>query len=320
MLYKSAIAFILVITSFNLGAKEVSGYVQDEKNKEPIPFSNVWIKGTFVGTMTDVNGYFKLSISDNDTLAISSVGYHPFEIPAKQITDIPLVIYLVEQVQELGEVTVKPEVSRAKVLFGKIQEHKKENREQVSRVHNYKTLETKTVYLAVDSTSKIIRSFGNLDDVTVQMENQTLRFSPVYLSEQARFISNDSVSVLYEKKDAIFPRLKQALESVVLNNVVVDMDFYKEQVNIMERGFISPLSNSALSHYNLYLNDSTQTDNSKYYHFSFAPKNKYDALFTGHFTVEDGSFALTAIDVYIAQTANLNFVNGFKGQIQYKNA
>lgn len=318
MLYKTVIAFLLTLAGFNIGAKEISGYVQDKKDREPIPFSNVWVKGTFTGTMTDVNGYFQLSIAETDTLAISSVGYQSLEIPAKQITEIPMFIYMTEEVQELGEVTVKPEISRARVLFKKIQEHKKENREQVYRVRDYKTLETTTVYLAVDSTTRIIRSFGNLNDVTVEMENQTLRFSPVYLAEQAQVVSNDSVSLLFEKKDAVFPRLKQALESVVLNNVVVDMDFYKEQVNIMERGFISPLSSSALSHYNLYLNDSNLIDNSKYYHFSFAPKNKYDPLFTGHFTIEDGSFALTAIDVYIAGTANLNFVNGFKGQIEYK--
>ena len=318
MLHKIVITFILAVAGFNIGAQEISGYVQDEKNNEPIPFANVWIKGTFTGTMSDVNGYFKLLVPETDTLSVSSVGYYPVEIPAKQITEIPLIIALVEQVQELGEVTVKPEVSRAKVLFKKIQEHKKENREQVNRVRDYKTLETKTVYLAVDTTSKIIRSFGNLDDVTVEMDNQTLKFSPVYLSELARVVSNDSISVVYEKKDGVFPRIKQTLESVILNNVVVDMDFYKDQVNIMDRGFISPLNSSALSHYNLYLNDSIYTDSSKYFHFSFAPKNKYDPLFTGHFTIEDGSFALTAIDAYISKNANLNFVNGFKGQVQYK--
>ncbi len=318
MYHKIVIVLLMAMVSFNIAAKEISGYVQDEKSNEPIPFSNVWIKGTYTGTMTDSNGYFKLSMSETDTLAISSVGYQPLEIPAKQITEIPMFIYLVEQVQELGEVTVKPEVSRAKVLFKKIQEHKKENREQVYRVRDYKTLETKTVYLAVDTTSKIIRSFGNLDDVTVEMDNQTLRFSPVFLSEQAQVISNDSMLVVYTKKDGIFPRIKKTVESVILDNVVVEMDFYKDQVNIMDRGFISPLNNSALSHYNLYLNDSTENDGSKYFHFSFAPKNKYDPLFAGHFTIEDSSFALTAIDAYITRTANLNFVNGFKGQVQYK--
>ena len=98
MMHKIVIAFLMTIVSFNSTAREISGYVQDGKNNDPIPFSNVWIKGTYTGTMTDINGYFILAMSDNDTLCISSVGYQRVEIPAKQITDIPLIIYLVEQV------------------------------------------------------------------------------------------------------------------------------------------------------------------------------------------------------------------------------
>ncbi|MEA2043622.1 MAG: carboxypeptidase-like regulatory domain-containing protein [Bacteroidota bacterium] len=274
MIHKIAIAFILTIVSFNSSAREISGYVLDKGTNEPIPFSSAWIKGSSTGTPTDENGYFELSISDNDTLCVSSLGYQMVEIPAKQITEIPLNIYLINQVNELDEIIIIPGVSRAEVLFNKIQEHKKKNREQIYDIHNYNILETKTVYLAVDSISKIIRSFGNLNDVTVKMDNQTLRFSPVYLSEQAGIISNDSVYIVYEKNEGIFPRIKQTLESVVLNNVVADMDFYKDQINIMDRGFISPLNNLALLHYKIYLNDSTLTDSSKYYHFSFVPKNK----------------------------------------------
>lgn len=318
MWYKIVLLFITAFSALGICAQEITGNVNDAKTNEPMPFVNIWFKGTNQGTMSDVNGYFKLPLGKNDTLCFSSVGYFQKEIEIEKGANKTISVSLIEDVKELGEVQVKPETSRAKELFKKIQEHKKENREQVYRVRDYKTLETKTVYIAVDTTSKIIRSFGNLEDVTIEMDNQKLRFSPVYLSEQAQIISNDSVSVVYNKKDGIFPRINQTIENMIINKVVVDMDFYKDQINIMDRGFISPLNNSALSHYNLYLDDSTMVDSSQYYHFSFAPKNKYDPFFTGHFTIEDGSFALTSIDVYINQTANLNFVNGFKGQVNYK--
>lgn len=308
---------LMIITGFDIGAQEVNGYVKDKKNGDPIPFSNVWIKGTGKGIMADDIGFFRLSLSKGDTLSVSSLGYYATEIPAAQITNLPLIVMLSPQTLSLSGVTIKPEVSRAKVLFDKIQEHKRENRQAVYRVSNYKTLETKTVYLAVDSGSAVIRSFSNLNDVTIKIDNQNLRFSPIYLSEEAHIITNDSTSLVYSKKDGIFPRINQTIETVIIDNVVVDMDFYKDQVIIMDRGFVSPLSNSALAHYNLYLDDSTTNDSSKYYHFSFVPKNRFDPLFSGHFSIEDQSFALTAIDVYIMKTANLNFVNGFKGQVKY---
>ncbi|MGE0019658.1 MAG: DUF5686 family protein [Draconibacterium sp.] len=318
MNYKIFVLFFITFYALSVSAQEITGNVYDEKTNEPIPFVNIWFKGTNQGTISDMNGDFKLPLVKKDTLYFSSVGYFQKEIKIENGTKMPISVSLIENVKELGEVQVKPEISRAKELFEQILNHKNENKENIKRVNEYKILETKTVYVAVDTFSKIIRSLGNLDDVTIESDNQKLRFSPVYLSEQARIISNDSVNVVYSKKDGIFPRLNQTIESMIVDKVVVDLDFYKDQIYIMDRGFISPLNNSALLHYNLYLDDSITIDNNQYYNFSFAPKNKYDPFFTGHFTIEDGSFALTAIDVYINLKANLNFVNGFKGQVSYK--
>ncbi len=307
----------MVIASSGVFAQEVSGYVRDSGSKEPVPFANVWVKGTQQGTTTDLNGVFKIVAPANDTLSVSSVGYKSQKIMIRKDQDTELTVLLEEDVKVINEVTVKPEVPRARVLFNEIIRHKKENREKILDVRNYKAMETTTVYIAVDTTSRIIRSFGNLEDVTVKVDNQDLRFSPVYLYERAQNVSADSSSVVYQKKNSIFPRLNQAFESVILQNVVVDLDFYKDQIFILDRGFISPISNSALSFYNLYLNDSIIIDSTKYFQFSYAPRNKYNQLFSGSFTVEDGSFALTKIDAYISKEANLNFVNGFDAHVIY---
>lgn len=318
MVYRVIMVIMMSITSLlNLNAREISGYVQDVKSREPIPFSNVLIKGTTRGTMADVNGHFTLTASESDTLFISSVGYRPKEIPIQSIKSNPLMVFMEENVQQVNEVTVKPEIPRAKVLFGEILKHKKENREKIQRVKQYKILSNTTVYVAIDTTSSITRFIDNLNDVTIESDRQNIRFSPVYLSEQAQRITNDSTNTVYDKKDGIFPRLNQAIESLILLNIAVDLDFYKDLIHILDRGYISPLSNSAMSYYNLYLNDSTMVDGRKYFNFSFAPKNRYNPLFTGHFVVEDESFALTEIDAYIAKEANLNFVNGFKTNVTY---
>ncbi|WP_423126548.1 DUF5686 and carboxypeptidase-like regulatory domain-containing protein [Gaoshiqia sp. Z1-71] len=317
MLVRFAILVLITFAGSGIFAQEVSGYIEDAANKEPVPFANVWIKGTQRGTMSDINGFFKLSASTNDIISFSSVGYIPQEIPVRDIAGKRLTVLLERDVRLIHEVTVKPEIPRARVLFNEILRHKKENREKVLGLTDYKSVENTTVYIAVDTTSRMIRSFGNLDDITVKIDNQDLRFSPVYLFEQARDVAGNQAEVVHHKKNSIFPRLNQAFESVILKNVVVDLDFYKDQIVILDRGFISPLSNSALSHYNLYLNDSVMIDSTKYFNFSYAPKNKYNQLFSGQFVIEDGSFALTRIDAYISREANLNFVNGFQGNVSY---
>ncbi len=317
MLHKIGLTILLVIMSIWAFSQEVAGIVKDEKSGEPIPFSNIWIKGTTIGTMSDVNGQFILKLSRKDTLCVSSVGYQRKEILSRNITENPLTVLLAEEIQELGEVTVKPEISRAKVLLKKIQERKKENRANIEKVTNYKTYEQTTVYLAIDSTSKATRIFHNLDEVTMKLDGQDLRFSPIYLAEMGEKIINGKDSVAYARKDGIFPKLNQTIESLILLNVVIDMDFYKDQIYILGRGMTSPLSNSASLHYDFFLNDSTYIGDTKYFNFSFTPKNKYNPLFTGRFTVEDSTFALTDMLAYVQKEANINFVNGFKANVNY---
>ena len=307
----------MTFASLGIFAQEITGFVKDAENQEPIPFSNVWIKGTTIGTMSNVNGKFTLKLSKNDTLCVSSVGYQKKEILSKNITQNPLLVFLNEEIQEIDEVTVKPEVSRAKVLLKKILDRKKENRNNIESVNDYKTFAQTTVYWAIDPNSKATRIFHNLDEVTMKLDGQDLRFSPIYLAELGEKITNGEDSVVYNRKDGIFPKLNQTIESLILLNVVVDLDFYKDQINILGRGMTSPLSNSAPLHYDFYLNDSTYVGDTKYFNFSFAPKNKFNPLFTGRFTVEDSTFALTDILAYVQKEANINFVNGFKANVIY---
>ncbi len=317
MYYRIAILFLLSIYGSGIFAQSVSGYVKDE-NGVKIPFANVWIKGTLQGTMADVNGHFAILNPKNDTLCVSSVGFVSKETNIKKKQNTEVTVVLKKDIQKIDEVTIKPEVPRAKVLFKQIVQHKKSNSEQIKSVSDYKTLARTTVYMAVDTSAKVTRLISNLNEVTVKIDNQNLRFAPIYLAEQAQNITDNNTEEVYNKTDGIFPRLNQSIESLILINVVVDLDFYKEQIYILGRGIISPLNNTALLHYNLYLNDSTNIGGKKYFNFSFAPKNKYNLLFSGHFTVEDSSFALTDIEVYLPKEANLNFINGFKGNVRYK--
>ena len=286
MFYKISLVIIFTFTGYFVSAQEIPGFVKDRISHEAIPFANIWIKGTTQGTMSDADGQFMIKLSGKDTLCVSSVGYRRWEIPAGNITKNPLVVFLDEEVQELGEVIVKPEVSRAKVLLEKIRERKDENRKNIQMVNDYKTFERTTVYLAVDSASRANRIIGNLDEVTMKLDGQSLRFSPIYLAELGETNVGGKDSVVYNRKDGIFPKLNQTIESLILLNVVIDMDFYRDQINILGRGITSPLSNSAQLHYDFYLNDSTYIGDTKYFSFSFTPKNKYNPLFTGRFTVE----------------------------------
>ncbi|MDR0542339.1 MAG: carboxypeptidase-like regulatory domain-containing protein, partial [Dysgonamonadaceae bacterium] len=72
--------FILFFLFFamNIHAQTVSGTVSDEKGETLIGV-NVTVKGTSVGTVTDLSGVFTIHAAENATLVFSYVGMKPVE-------------------------------------------------------------------------------------------------------------------------------------------------------------------------------------------------------------------------------------------------
>ena len=80
----------------------VTGQVIDIR-KEPVIGASVIEKGTNVGTITDIDGKFKLEVPQKSTLVISYVGYEKKEIKS---STSPLTIVLQENMEALEEVVV----------------------------------------------------------------------------------------------------------------------------------------------------------------------------------------------------------------------
>jgi iron complex outermembrane receptor protein len=85
-LYFTFCAIILLLTFGSAFAQtRISGTIKDE-NDEGLAGVNIIVKGRVIGTVTDVDGKFNLTVNENPpiTLAISYVGYSPREV---NITD-----------------------------------------------------------------------------------------------------------------------------------------------------------------------------------------------------------------------------------------
>lgn len=84
-------------------SRTISGKVTDSSN-EPLIGVSVAVKGTATGTITDINGDYKLEVSGNPTLSFSFLGYKTFEASvAGQSTINPI---LKEDPATLEEVVV----------------------------------------------------------------------------------------------------------------------------------------------------------------------------------------------------------------------
>ena len=84
----------------------VSGTVKSQENSETLPGVNVRVKGTNIGTVTDLNGSFTINVPNaNDTLTFSFIGFQSQEVPLNGRTSVE--VLLQEDVKSLQEVVVE---------------------------------------------------------------------------------------------------------------------------------------------------------------------------------------------------------------------
>ncbi|MBX2841673.1 MAG: SusC/RagA family TonB-linked outer membrane protein [Flammeovirgaceae bacterium] len=82
----------------------VSGKIITEEDNQPLPGVSILIKGTTIGTTTNVNGDYSLQVSEGNTLQYSYIGYVTQEIEVTNQSQID--ISLVADAEQLKEVVV----------------------------------------------------------------------------------------------------------------------------------------------------------------------------------------------------------------------
>lgn len=106
---RKALSIALLLLLINISTlplfaqnSSISGVVLDA-NRDPVIGANVQVKGTTIGTITNLDGEFSLSVPSSGTLVVSFIGYKVQELPLGQST---YNIILQEDSELLDEVVV----------------------------------------------------------------------------------------------------------------------------------------------------------------------------------------------------------------------
>ena len=99
--------FILILGGISIGAfgqQTVKGIVRNADDDTPIPGVTVMVKGTDVGTISDINGNYKIDVpKDKDFLVFSYIGMKTKEV---EITGSEINVSLADENVEIAEVMV----------------------------------------------------------------------------------------------------------------------------------------------------------------------------------------------------------------------
>ncbi|MEM0941122.1 MAG: carboxypeptidase-like regulatory domain-containing protein [Bacteroidota bacterium] len=100
------VSMSLLLSAMIFGQYEISGMVTDESG-EPLLGVNVYLKGTYTGATTDVDGNFSFTVNEEDHLILvaSFIGYHVQEIPLEPKSQ-KLDIQLRVEINQLNAVVI----------------------------------------------------------------------------------------------------------------------------------------------------------------------------------------------------------------------
>jgi outer membrane receptor protein involved in Fe transport len=109
---------LLTAVSFSQNKGTITGTLTDkDANNQSLPFANVLLKGTSIGTNTDIDGKYTLKVLPGSyTLQLSFVGYESVEIPVTVIANETITVSkaLGSAGYKLEDVVVRSTVSREK--------------------------------------------------------------------------------------------------------------------------------------------------------------------------------------------------------------
>lgn len=308
------VVFLLCVfgSVFSQGAV-IRGQILDGHSREPIPFANVFIKGTTRGVSANVEGFFNINVrSFQDTLASSSVGHKTIFIPLQKNKVSGYVFRMARAEISLREIIVKPGENPAHVILRNLLKKKDSyNQKKIplwqSGVYNKVEIDLENLDF---NKEKSLGLFSFILD-NIDSSSDEKPFLPVFLSE--------SISEVYyqsnpKKEKEIIKASK--LSGVKDKNMTKFLGGMYQKVNVMDNWvevlevpFVSPFSNNGLAYYKYYLTDSVWVDSQWVFKISFQPKRKQENTFNGDFWIDKTHYLIRELSMSLSEGVNLNFVD-----------
>lgn len=313
----------------------IKGHIFDAKTKETIPYTNIQLEGTTIGTTSDIDGnfYMETTLPNISKIKISCVGYTTQFLPIKLNEINEFRILMEDNTVSLTEITVRPKKYRNKgnpavELIENVIKHKSQNRPDKLDFYSYRKHE-KTSFALNNITEKTKKGtmFKGLSFVFEKADTNKASGKvnlPFFLRENIAdvyFRKSPKATKEYirgEKMTNVDGFLDAGGISNYLTNMYQDINFYENAIDLVTIQFISPLSPIAPNIYRFYIQDTTLINDTKCVHLYFAPRNKTDLAFMGHLWVAlDSTYAVRKIEAGIPKDINLNWVKEMQISQQY---
>jgi len=325
---KKLLIFILFIywgSAISAQSTEILGKVTEKATGEPIPYANLIFTGSYIGTTSDINGNYRLVTSHpGKTLDVSAIGYKRQTVQVVFNAKNEFNFELEEEVFALGEIKVLPGENPANILIKNVIAHKNVNNPAASpswksSIYAKTEIDLKNVSSELRKR-KMLSQFDFVFNYLDSMETEGKTFLPVFFNETiSNYYHDEGTGKDHEEITANKASgMKSDMFSQLTGKKYEDVNIYENYLTISEVGLISPVNNLAMQFYKYYLTDSILNETNKIYEISFRPKLTQEPVFIGKLWIEDGSFALTKVEIQLSDKANVNFINNLQYNIEFQ--
>ncbi len=300
-------------------------------------YISVFYEGKGVGGISNAKGEYQIEARKNwNEITFSSVGYITKVVKIAPGTK-ELNVQLRSSDVLLEEVVVKPQKEKysrknnpAVEFMRKVIAHKKAQKLEENDYYQYNKYQKMKMSLndvTPESLEKgIYKKFSFLkDQVEVSPETNKM-ILPISVQEtSSKTIFRKSPE---SKKTIIEGMNSNGIEEffstgemlgTILNDVFSDINIYDDDIRLLQRRFVSPISDGGISFYKYYLMDTLTVDKDTCVHLTFVPQNSQDFGFTGHlYVLKDSTYAVKKATMNLPKKTGVNFVENLDIVQQYE--
>lgn len=288
------LSVFLVLLCFNLSSAQIRGKVLSKDNA-PVPFVNIFIENTYIGTASNEYGNYELNYNIKGRVAVifQYLGYKT----QKHILDIQDYPYSFDVVMEeedfqLQEVVLTNGENPANQIIKNAIASKKKNTEKTNRFEA--DFYSRGIFRAKDIPEK----FMGIEIGDLEGNLDSTRSGVIYLSETVSKIKFEKPNNLRE--DIIASKVAGNDNGFSFNTALnTDYDFYSNYVDF-GINMISPLADNAFNYYKYKLESTFYDDNGNLINkIRVTPKRDKEPVFEGYLYIIENSWAIYGVDVDI---------------------
>ncbi len=250
----------------------IKGRVRDADTGEPLAFVHIVINDSRHGGMTDIDGFFELSLPEPSArLQFSHVGYEDKVYHPADAGVGPHEILLRRKAVELREVVVSPGENPAHRIIEKVMARRERNNPENTSSFTYKSYNKFVFTGAFDQDQRpgpaAMDSAGSR--ISSYLEERHFFLMETITERKFRYPDRSNETILASRISG----MEQPLFAILVSQMQ-SFSFYDDYIHITDNHYLSPLAPGSITRYFFNLEDSVYSDTDTVYVISYRPERE----------------------------------------------